>query len=132
MNADHIQKFLAKKDDLTKGMVLKKWKRNKGPKPAAVKPSTIVLTVDIIAKKGKGKEVRELLRASRKPSRADKGCIYYDLHCPLEGEEFMFHEAWESDKLLKAHVESDHVKKLVEKMDPLLEKMSLNYWKFVK
>lgn len=45
------------------------------------------------------------------PTRAEAGCVQYDLHQDNENPAyFMFFENWESRELWLAHMESDHIK----------------------
>lgn len=51
----------------------------------------------------------------------DKGCISYDLYKSTTNDDrYMIIETWESEEDLKAHMASDHFKRLV----PELEKYS--------
>lgn len=62
------------------------------------------------------------------PTRAEKGCITYELFQDQKDETiFFFIEEWESNELLKAHLASEHIKQLGPKMKPTYEKdMELN------
>ncbi|MEN8680674.1 MAG: putative quinol monooxygenase [Akkermansiaceae bacterium] len=45
------------------------------------------------------------------PTRAEKGCLNYDLHQDNEDPaHFFFFENWESRELWQAHMESQHLK----------------------
>jgi quinol monooxygenase YgiN len=62
------------------------------------------------AKPGKEKALREALLAVCAPTRAEKGCINYDLHeSPDEPSVLVFLENWESKADLDAHLASPHI-----------------------
>ncbi len=50
----------------------------------------------------------------------DKGCIHYDLmHSLTNDDRYMIVETWESEEDLKAHMESEHFKRLVPRLQEL-------------
>ena len=54
--------------------------------------------------------VRSHLQDQVAPTRAEKGCIQYDLHVSdTEPTKFMFYEIWESKNALQAHSVSPHI-----------------------
>ena len=62
------------------------------------------------AKPGREQEVREALLGLCGPTRAEKGCINYDLHqSPDDPTLFLFHENWASKSDLDAHSQSPHL-----------------------
>jgi quinol monooxygenase YgiN len=62
------------------------------------------------AKPGKEQALRDALLAVRAPTRAEKGCINYDLHIsPDDPGLLVFHENWESKEDLDAHLQSPHI-----------------------
>ena len=45
------------------------------------------------------------------PTQKEQGCINYDLHIDNENDTvFIFHENWESEQDLDAHLKSSHIK----------------------
>lgn len=55
--------------------------------------------------------VREVLTGYCTPTRAEKGCLRYDLfHDTKEATKFTFIEEWESPEDLQAHSQSEHLK----------------------
>jgi len=59
-------------------------------------------------------EKRDLVKAELmkliEPTRAEEGCINYDLHQDNEDPNlFLFHENWESEEHLMAHSKSAHI-----------------------
>jgi quinol monooxygenase YgiN len=62
------------------------------------------------AKPGKEQALRDALLAVCAPTRAEKGCINYDLHAsPDEPGVLVFLENWESKADLDAHLASPHI-----------------------
>lgn len=66
-------------------------------------------------------EVKRECAALVEPSRAEKGCLVYDLFESSEDPSlFVFFEAWENMKDLEAHLESPHALAFDEKTAGLL------------
>ncbi|MDP0490019.1 MAG: putative quinol monooxygenase [Verrucomicrobiota bacterium JB023] len=65
------------------------------------------------------------------PTRAEPGCLKYDLHQNNEDPcHFMFFEIWESKELWDQHMESEHIKRYAQATegavaDFTVEQMSL-------
>jgi quinol monooxygenase YgiN len=75
----------------------------------------------VVAKDETREELRELLRAQVAPTRAEPGCINYDLHVDAEDRNvFMFYENWKSKADLDAHLKMPHLKPLMDRVDSLL------------
>ena len=71
-------------------------------------PLTIV--AHITAATGKEDFVFENLKTMIAPTRAEAGCLQYDLHRDNENPAyFMFFENWESRDLWQDHIKSPHV-----------------------
>lgn len=73
-------------------------------------------------KPGKLQEARQLLLGFTVPTRAEKGCQFYDLHeNAADPEDLTFIEEWDSDEDLDLHGQSAHIqagrKVLPELMD---------------
>jgi quinol monooxygenase YgiN len=85
----------------------------------------------LTAKPGKEAEARRNIMALVAPTRAEDGCINYDLH-EMHGEpaKFMFYENWESAEHLGAHAQSAHLKafRKIEK-DFLTEPVEITLWR---
>lgn len=83
--------------------------------------SKIVLLVKIVAQQGKDNELLEELRLMIEPTRAEVGCIKYDLNRdPANREVFWFVEEWATQKHLDDHGQTPHFKRLQEKKGPLV------------
>ena len=62
------------------------------------------------AKPGREQEVKQILLGLCGPTRAEKGCINYDLHqSPDDPTLFLFHENWASMGDLDPHAQSPHI-----------------------
>ena len=75
--------------------------------------------------------LKETLLGLIKPSRADAGCINYDLHqSPENPALFMFHENWMSKKALDDHLATPHLQEFINKSGELLaEPLDVTVWK---
>jgi quinol monooxygenase YgiN len=81
-------------------VVIARFKTKKGSRDAAVRAS------------------RESIDATRK----EKGCIYYELFAAAENEtDLVFVEKWENADSLRAHLNSDQMKKAQADRDPHLD-----------
>jgi quinol monooxygenase YgiN len=73
------------------------------------------------AKPDRVDEVREILKSLIGPTRAESGCITYELlQNNADPAEFTFVEEWESDAALDAHLATAHIQTGLEKVTPLL------------
>lgn len=81
----------------------------------------LTVVAHVRAKPGKEGEVRAGLRALLAPTRAEAGCINYDMHESLDDPGFfIFHENWTSKAHLDAHLKSPHIKAFFSRIDELL------------
>ena len=79
---------------------------------------TVVATFQ--ARPGREADLRAALIGLVGPTRLEAGCLNYDLHqSPDDPAKFMFHENWTSNALLDAHLQSDHIKALLPRVDQL-------------
>ena len=84
----------------------------------------------IVAKKGKEKELEQLLRGLVGPSRKDQGCLSYDLHQSLDDPAvFFFYETWASQVVLDQHMAAPHFTAYREKSKDLVESMEVKLLK---
>jgi quinol monooxygenase YgiN len=65
-----------------------------------------------VARNGKEKQLRELLRGMLAPTHAESGCKTYDLYESDSKGRFYFYEIWESQAALDRHAASPHFKRL--------------------
>jgi quinol monooxygenase YgiN len=81
----------------------------------------IAVVARMKAKEGAVGELRELLLALIAPSRADEGCITYELHQAIDDSAvFVFYEIWESKDLLDRHLSTPHLQQFLSKVKDLL------------
>ena len=80
------------------------------------------LVVRMRALPGRGAELGEVLAALVEPTRAEDGCLAYDL-LDVEGEEgsFVFVEAWRDPAALEAHGASAHIQAARARYPELLD-----------
>ncbi len=72
---------------------------------------TITKRVTFIAKKDSIEKMKELLFAMVKPSKAEDGCIFYDIfQYENQREKFMAVETWRDEKALDGHKTTAHYK----------------------
>lgn len=75
------------------------------------------------AKSGMEETVRQAIEAVIAPTRAEPGCINYDLHQSSEDPSiFMLYENWNSKKDLDEHLAMPYLKNLAAKADDMLAK----------
>jgi len=93
----------------------------------------VTVIAHIRAKPGKERQVKEALLALCGPTRAEKGCINYDLHQSREDPVlFAFHENWDSKNDLDVHLQSRHVQAFLNRADELLaERPKITLWTMV-
>jgi quinol monooxygenase YgiN len=76
----------------------------------------------IKARNGREDEVREALLALISPTRAEEGCINYDLHqSESDPRIFIFYENWRSRRDLDEHLRKAHIQDFLERAEALLE-----------
>jgi len=73
------------------------------------------------AMEGSELKLKELLLGLVEPSRADEGCISYELHQAINDSAlFIFYEIWQSKELLDKHSATPHVQGFRAKAKDLL------------
>jgi quinol monooxygenase YgiN len=80
----------------------------------------IVVVGAFAAKPGKENDLKQALEALVAPTHAEDGCILYALHRGSDDPaKLAFIERWASRDALDAHLESDHIKAVLERADEL-------------
>lgn len=88
---------------------------------SSMSSATLTVTAMVRAKPGNESKVREELLSLIDPSRADRGCLNYDLHQSAEDPAvFMFHENWTSKAELDAHLAKPDLQSTLGRVVPLL------------
>lgn len=82
---------------------------------------TLRVVARLVAKPDKVDELRTLLTGLLEPTRAEPGCISYELLQNKENEaEFTFVEEWEVDSAFDAHLAADHIQQALGEFPNLL------------
>lgn len=92
------------------------------------KPVTVI--AHIHAKPGMESETHIKLEALLEPTRAEAGCINYDMHRSADKPAlFMFHENWTNKQALDQHLATPHLKAFMEETSRLLAKpVEITLW----
>lgn len=70
----------------------------------------VTVVARIAARSGMEDQVRAELQRLLAPTRGEEGCLNYDLHEAADRPgEFLFHENWTSEALLRKHLGSAHI-----------------------
>lgn len=95
------------------------------------KPVTVIATLK--ARSGQEDNVRQELLALIPTTRAEAGCLNYDLHQATDNpSQFLFHENWASKADLDAHLAKPHLQAFLAKADSLLaEPPSITLWESI-
>lgn len=72
-----------------------------------------------VARDGRAEELKALLRGLIAPTRAEAGCIYYELFESNLPGPLYFNELWESQAHLDAHAASSHFTEIFGKAKAL-------------
>ena len=83
---------------------------------------SLVLIVNIRAKQGMEGRLREALKGLVEPTRAEPGCIHYELHeSETNPSLFVFYENWKSRADHGLHRETPHYKAAFKILPDLIE-----------
>jgi quinol monooxygenase YgiN len=82
---------------------------------------TVRVIARAVAREGKADEVKALLRRLIRPTRAERGCRYYELFESNQPGLFYFHELWYSKEDLDAHAKSSHFTEILSQVKELLK-----------
>lgn len=73
----------------------------------------LTVVAEIVAKPGCEQRLREELLRLIEPTRAEEGCLQYDLHESTEQPgRFLFYENWTSRAALDRHLATPHLERL--------------------
>ena len=83
----------------------------------------VVLIARIRPKADKTAELRDVLKSMLGPTRSEQGCIIYNLHEQVSGSDvvFVFYEVWDSQEDLDRHMQTDHVRGLIDRVEELVD-----------
>jgi len=83
---------------------------------------TITKRVTFIAKDGAEEKMKALLSAMVAPSKAEKGCLFYEIfQYENNPKKFMAVETWENEEALDGHKNSPHYKVYKSSYEPYCE-----------
>jgi quinol monooxygenase YgiN len=83
-------------------------------------------------KPGKLEEARQHLLGFTAPTRAEKGCVFYDLHeNPNDPEDLTFIEEWRSVDDLDAHGRSAHIQEGRRRMAELMDVVDVRRYRLL-
>ena len=92
-----------------------------------MKPQPLTVIARIVAKEGKKELVKNELLKLIRLTRAEKGCINYDLHQDQHDEHlFLFYENWASRELWLDHMEQAHLANFKTATEGAIEKIQIN------
>ncbi|MCL6546534.1 MAG: antibiotic biosynthesis monooxygenase [Bryobacteraceae bacterium] len=81
----------------------------------------LVVFAEVYAKQGQEENLRQALMALVAPTRAEAGCLQYDLHADNDDAgHYFFYERWESMTALEAHTATAHFKAFEGRTEELL------------
>lgn len=85
------------------------------------------------ARKGMEDQLKQAIMACVAPTRAEAGCINYDLHQRADNPgELILYENWVSKQALDEHLEMPYLKELKAKADDLCaEPLEISLWEMV-
>ena len=87
----------------------------------------LTIVARIVAKPEKRELVKHELLKLIEITRAEKGCINYDLHQDNENENlFLFFENWENRALWQTHMKNKHLTEYMRATDGAVEEFVLN------
>lgn len=75
----------------------------------------LVLVANITAYSGKGAALKKALEALLVPTRAEVGCLQYDLHQNnTNPDAFVYFERWADRDVWQDHMKTDHINTFLE------------------
>ena len=81
----------------------------------------LIVVAEMIAQGGKEDELRQKLTGFVAPTRAENGCVQYDLHEEDEHPgHFLFFERWTSLEALEAHLAAPHIASVLPVLPTIL------------
>lgn len=87
-------------------------------------PLTVIARLK--AKEGKEEALFAVLKRLLAPTRAEKGCVFYDMHRSAdEPGLYMFTEEWTTRPLWDDHMNSAHLQDFAAQQDALVENWTL-------
>lgn len=98
-----------------------------GPNPEEKPVSKLIIVAHIHAKPENESQVRAELEKLIPITRAEEGCIQYDLHRDNEDPaHFMFYETWASRDLWQTHMNAPHLAAYMKATDGMVAEFTLH------
>ncbi len=93
----------------------------------------LTLNATLEAKEGKEELLKTTLLALVAPSRAEAGCIDYDVHeDPEHKGRFMFYENWASKEDLDKHFQMPYMQTFMAQIEELLARpIDMSFWQMI-
>lgn len=92
----------------------------------------LTIVANIIAKQDKVELVKSELLKLVEPTRAEAGCINYDLHQDNENPaHFLFFENWETRELWQDHMSNTHLAEYLKAVEGAVESFTVNEMTFI-
>lgn len=89
--------------------------------------ATLYLAVSLYAKPGREDDLRQLLEGLVEPSRADDGCVCYDLHTDNQNPAHLFlYEAWRDAAAWERHKATEHLRRFSEAAGEVVERRAVH------
>ncbi|HEY3932893.1 MAG TPA: putative quinol monooxygenase [Verrucomicrobiae bacterium] len=89
----------------------------------------LTLTVTFQARPGKEAELLDVLTGLLAPTRAEAGCINYDLHIAADDpSKFLFYENWASKAHHEAHDKTPHIQNLRARINEISLPPVKTFW----
>ena len=87
----------------------------------------LTILAQITAMEGKEDLVHDALLALVEPTRAEEGCVQYDLHRDNDAPGFfVFYETWESRELWRKHMNAPHLEDYAKATEGAVTNFVLN------
>ncbi|MFK7929146.1 MAG: putative quinol monooxygenase [Myxococcota bacterium] len=80
----------------------------------------IKVVATVTAKLGHEEALKAILLSLLPITRAEEGCLFYELHQASDPQVFTFIEGWASDETLDEHLASEHLEEAMEAIVPLV------------
>jgi quinol monooxygenase YgiN len=82
----------------------------------------LILAAKCIGKPDRRNDIMRVTAAIVPPSRAEAGCISYEIHERLSGkDEYLFFEEWADQAALDLHFKTPHFQEFITEFTPLLQ-----------
>lgn len=87
----------------------------------------LALVANIIAHSGKGADLKTALEALLVPTRAEVGCLQYDLHQNNNNPEaFVYFERWSDYDVWQDHMKTAHINAFLESTKDIIADFNVN------